>query len=98
MRNVFSNSGLGFPINGVIWLTILDETYNRTGSVLTQQQSDLYFPIIPLLVTEQHIPQAIFSVEVDRDNLPDPGPNAGISFDYSPGGTLTLGGYPDGYE
>jgi hypothetical protein len=88
--------GLGFPINGVIWLTILDETYNLTGSVLTQQESDLYFPIIPLLVTEKHIPQALFTVDVERDTELDNGPPVNITFDYTPGGSLTLGGYPEG--
>lgn len=89
-------TGLGFPINGVIWLTILDETYNLTGTVLTQQESDLYFPIVPLLVTEQHIPQALFTVEVERDTSPDQGPNSRIDFNYTEGGTLTLGGFPEG--
>lgn len=89
-------TGLGFPINGVIWLTILDETYNLTGTVLTQQESELYFPIVPLLVTEQHIPQALFTVEVERDTSPDQGPNSRIDFNYTEGGTLTLGGFPEG--
>lgn len=89
-------SGLGFPLNGVIWLTILDETYNLTGRVLTRQESEEYFPIVPLLVYEQHIPQPLISVQVERDPTPDTGPTQGINFNYTDGGILTLGGYPEG--
>lgn len=88
--------GLGFPINGVIWLTILDETYNTTGSVLTREQSELYFPIVPLLVTERHIPRPLFTVDVERETELDSGPPVNVTFDYTPGGSLTLGGYPEG--
>ena len=89
-------TGLGFPLNGVIWLTILDETYNRTGAVLTQQESEQYFPIVPLLVYEQHIPQPLFTVQVERDMRPDLGPNVQKDFNYTDGGVMTLGGYPEG--
>lgn len=89
-------TGLGFPINGIIWLTILDTQFNTTGEILTREQSERLFPIVPLLEFEERIPQSLFSVVVDRDpvatNADD---NRLIDFNYTEGGTLTLGGYPE---
>lgn len=89
--------GLGFPLNGIIWLQFVAQYYNQTGEALPLDQSAQYWPIVPLLYHEGRISRNLFSVEVDRDdNSVTATSDTSLAFDYTPGGTLTLGDFPEG--
>lgn len=87
--------GLGFPLNGIVWLEAITRYYNQTGQALSLNESAEYWPIVPLLFHEERIPRNLFSVEVDRNNETVV-PTAATQFDYTEGGTLTLGDFPEG--
>jgi len=91
--------GLGFPINGEIWLQMVELYYNTTGEWPTTAQSSAYYPIVPLMHAQGTIAANLFSLEVSRL-----GPRAifesilyANNFNYTEnGGILTLGDYPEG--
>jgi hypothetical protein len=88
--------GLGFPLNGIIWLEFIARYYNETGQPMPLEQSANYWPIVPLLYHEQRISRNLFSVEVDRDsNAVTSTASSATLFDYTEGGTLTLGDFPE---
>jgi len=91
--------GLGFPINGEIWLEMLELEYNLTGRWLTPNESSAYYPIVPLLYAQGDISQQMFSLEVSRlgpDAIAADNSNP-LDFNYTDnGGILTLGDYPEG--
>lgn len=88
--------GLGFPLNGIIYLQFIAQYYNQTGQALSLEESANYWPIVPLLYHEGRISRNLFSVEVDRDDPSiTPTTDSSLAFEYTPGGTLTLGDFPE---
>lgn len=88
--------GLGFPLNGIIWLEYVSQYHNQTGEALPLNTSAQYWPIVPLLYHEGKISQNLFSVEVDRaDTSVTSTTDTNLAFNYVDGGTLTLGDYPE---
>jgi hypothetical protein len=89
--------GLGFPFNGAIYVTIL-EAFQAANQPLTAEETQRFFPIVPLLEYQGKIDQALFSIVVDRLDSEAP-LTASNQFDtVFSNGTLTFGGYPDGYS
>lgn len=88
--------GLGFPLNGIIWLEFVSQYYNQTGQALDLETSANYWPIVPLLFHEGRISRNLFSIEVDRynDSLTATS-DSSAAFNYVDGGTLTLGDFPE---
>lgn len=88
--------GLGFPFNGNIYLQIL-QAFEAAGRPLTAEQTQRFFPLVPLLEYQGQIDQALYSIVVDRldSNAPLTADNQ-FNTVFS-NGTLTFGYYPEGY-
>ena len=57
--------GLGFPLAGIIYPTVLIDLYENNIST-TVEQSQAFFPIVPLLAYQGKISQPLFSLLVNR--------------------------------
>lgn len=89
--------GLGFPLNGDIFLTVC-EAANATGQPLSIQQASAYYPLVPTLQQQGQIQRSIFSLVVDRLPIDVQAPSDAVVFNYTrANGTFTIGDYPEGY-
>lgn len=89
--------GLGFPLDGDIFITIC-EAFNETGQPLSIQQASAYYPLVPTLQQQGKIQQNIFSLVVDRLPIDVEAPAEVVAFNYTrANGTFTVGDYPTGY-
>lgn len=89
--------GLGFPLNGDIFLTIC-EAFNATGQPLSIQQASAYYPLVPTLQQQGLISSSIFSLVVDGIPGSLQAPSDETVFNYTmANGTFTFGDYPEGY-
>lgn len=89
--------GLGFPLDGDIFLTIC-EAFNATGQPLSIQQASAYYPLVPTLQQQGEINTAMFSLVVDRVPIDEQAPSDTTVFNYTmANGTFTIGDYPSGY-